>query len=332
MTRAAAALLVAALLWGCGGDGDDPLDREWRLLLEDLDGAVLSVWGTGPDDVFAVGGTLEEGGGRALVLWYDGQAWWRMPVDAPTLWWVHGFAHDDVWAVGDRGTILHFDGEAWTTVDTGHDYTLWGVWGATPAELWTVGGEIASERPGVLRRYADGAWTDVEGVGLPGELLFKVWGASAAEAFIVGDGGALLAYNGAAWTRLDAGTGERLLTVRGRGADDVYAVGGVLGPVMLHRDAGGWAAVDVGIEQGLMGVWTAPDEPVVAVGFRGVIVMGDGATWREQAPATYQCLHAVWGDGAGVYLAGGGDLISSTASRGVIVATGDIAGGPVNDW
>jgi hypothetical protein len=80
-------------------------------------------------------GTLAEDGGEELILWHDGSAWWRMQTDAPTLWWVHGFSHDNVWAVGEKGTILHFDGSDWETVQTGGDYTLWGIWGATPNKL-----------------------------------------------------------------------------------------------------------------------------------------------------------------------------------------------------
>ena len=105
----------------------------WQSTADLTDGAILSFWGDSADDVFAVGGSMLEGGGDGIILRHQGDAWTRMTVDAPTLWWVHRFSATDVWAVGELGTVLHYDGNDWTTVQTGMDYTLWGTWGASPS-------------------------------------------------------------------------------------------------------------------------------------------------------------------------------------------------------
>lgn len=83
------AIALACAACSSSGSGtevpdDGPLPA-WRVVLEDLDGAVLAFWGTTFDSLFAVGGTLGCDGGRALVLFHDGATWWDMPVDAPTL-------------------------------------------------------------------------------------------------------------------------------------------------------------------------------------------------------------------------------------------------------
>ncbi len=139
---------VVALV-GCSDGAPDP-QLEWVQAVDMTDGAILSFWGDRADGVFAAGGSMLAGGGDGIVLRHDGEAWSREPITAPTLWWVHGFGLDDVWAVGELGTILHFDGADWTTVETGGDYTLWGVWGASPQELWAVGGTIGSESQSII--------------------------------------------------------------------------------------------------------------------------------------------------------------------------------------
>lgn len=71
-------------------------------------------------------------------------------VDAPTqrdLRGVFGFANDDIWAVGEQGTILHWDGESWTSVATPLDDMpdrplLMSVWGSSPNDVWFSGSGV----------------------------------------------------------------------------------------------------------------------------------------------------------------------------------------------
>jgi hypothetical protein len=320
------ALASLLVLTACPGDDDpDPPDFEWSTAADLDDGAILSFWGNSADDVFAVGGSMLEGGGSSIVLRHQPGAWERMTVTAPTLWWVHGFSSTDVWAVGELGTIMHFDGNDWTTEQTGDDYTLWGVWGPSPSEMWAVGGTLGGGVPSTLLHYDGSTWSEVPDIGLDGELLFKVWGPSANDVYIVGNRGALLHYDGNDWTRLDSGTDLQLLTLRGRAADDIYAVGGISSALMLHYDGTDWVETDTTIAAALMGVWTAPGAPVAISGFGGAVAISDAAGFHRQETPTYDDLHAVWGDGNGNFLAGGGNLLTIGARKGVVIAAGDIA-------
>jgi len=66
------------------------------------------VWGSGPEDVFAVGA-------EGTILRYDGARWYGMStptrVELRAVW---GTGPTDVYAVGETGTILRFDGARWT--------------------------------------------------------------------------------------------------------------------------------------------------------------------------------------------------------------------------
>ena len=55
-------------------DSDAPVNVEpsWQEVFSDLDGALLSIWGTGPDNVWTTGSDPGDGLGP-YVLHYDGQ-------------------------------------------------------------------------------------------------------------------------------------------------------------------------------------------------------------------------------------------------------------------
>ena len=110
------------------------------MVFEDLDGALMSVWASAPDEVWAVGADDGEG---SLVLRYDGQAWTRLATGTSgDLWWVFGFEGGPVFAGGDGGQILRYDGasETFESMTTPGAGTVYGIWGASPTEMWAVGG------------------------------------------------------------------------------------------------------------------------------------------------------------------------------------------------
>ena len=327
MTRALV-ISLAILVGACGSSDDDAM--EFEVVVDDLPGAVLSFWGPSSSSLYAVGGDLGDPG-EELILWYDGATWYRMQADAPTLWWVHGFSRDDVWAVGENGTAIHYDGSAWTTERSGADYTLWGIWGAASDDLWAVGGSVTHTVPSVLLHYDGTTWTETAEVARDNDMYFKIWGSSASDIWAVSEKGLTIHYDGATWTEVDSGTNQRLITVTGRGPDDVYAVGGVTESVLLHYEGSSWRRVDLELSTGLMGVWAGPDEQLYVTGFNGLMGLGDGDQLQALPYVTNDCLHATWGDGLGVILGGGGNLLSTTGGNGVIVGTGGIAGGPIVD-
>lgn len=91
------------------------------------------MWGSGPDDVFAVGsgGTTPS----ATILHFNGRSWSFVEVDADSsLASVWGSSSNDVFAVGSKGMILHSDGSSWSAMESGTTRDLTGVLGA--ARCW----------------------------------------------------------------------------------------------------------------------------------------------------------------------------------------------------
>src|SRR5262245_53048317 len=50
-------------------------------------------------------------------------------------------AADDIWAVGKSGTVLHWNGQAWSGVVGLVDADLHAVWASGPEDVWIVGGK-----------------------------------------------------------------------------------------------------------------------------------------------------------------------------------------------
>lgn len=328
-------------LVGVHGCEDDPtptpsgIDLEWVTEHDTYPaGSLLSIWSSGPDEVWMVGGQPD----ASLALSWDGSAWTRHdPGVGHQLWWVHGFEGGPVYVVGDRGVAARYQDGAWEPLDTGlSGTTLYGIWGAAPDDLWAVGGPSArapaDEREGDVVLHFDGqSWQRqtiqalLDKPDSAGKNIFKVWGTSADHAVIVGDSGLVLVWDGSTWERQDSGAaGETLFTVWGRGPDDVYAVGGLGAPVMIHWDGAAWNRIELPAEapQVIQGVWTAPGQPVYVAGWYGFTARYDAdGTWQVGDSETPNAYHAISSDGEGLWAVGGNIYALIAEYDGLVAST-----------
>lgn len=312
-------LAMAALLALAGCEAGAPAEQKpavatqgkWTVARAEGQGALASVWGSGPSDVWAAGGRS----GHGLILHSDGKTWSEVPTAIPGfVWWIYGSGAHDVYAVGEAGLIWHYDGATWSSVPSGTTRTLYGLWAAGPDDVWAVGGNPEG-LPGdavLLRGNAQG----FKPVAVPSSLLpsalFKIYGSPAGGVVAVGVGGTILHFDGT-WHRDQVPTESALVSLWSGGGLQLYAVGGDATGVLLHYDGASWhnvAGVQAGLQ--LFGVFKAPGQPVYAVGAGPRIVEMDADSSPREAelpdlgPATV--LHSVWGDGQGKVYAAGGTL------------------------
>lgn len=234
---------------------------------------------------------------------------------------VFGTSARDVWAVGDRGTAVHFDGTTWSPVDTGTTARLTDVWGAEENEYWAVGDG------GTMLRWTGAAWTSVPS-GTTSDIK-AVWGSGANDVWAVADETAHH-WDGSAWSTHDIG--ERFIDVWGSGANDVWFlsmsrplrhwdgsawsdagwIGGYQRAIwgssaddvwlvqrdgVHHRNGGVWSDADPTHREMFGGgnnVWGSGPSDVWVVGFAGKTRHFDGMTWTERA-STQSTLWGVWG-------------------------------------
>lgn len=195
----------------------------WRTLHDVWGSSAASVWGVGDR------GELVRWDGTAWTLHrFDGTAVTPKPLgdfNTPALSYslrgVWGSGAGNVFAVGDSGVVLRYNGTSWARMTTGTTAQLTDVWGSGASDVY------ATTATGRLVRFNGTSWSFVAGVQAPG-ALWSVWGTSATNIYAVGDGGILFRYNGSSWQRIRLPTRAALYAVSGTGASNVY-VGGAEG-------------------------------------------------------------------------------------------------------
>jgi hypothetical protein len=147
---------------------------------------------------------------------------------------------DRVYAVGDGGRILRYDGTSWGTMSSGTTSNLYGVWGTAYDDVYAVGAG------GTIIHFNGTSWSPMTS-GISQDLN-GVWGSGASDVFAVGDGGNILHRNGTTWDDMTSNTGRDLFGVWGASSTDVYAVGVKTSKTstIMHWDGSVWAAVGGG--------------------------------------------------------------------------------------
>lgn len=225
---------IAGDFYLAGADGLilqlDPATKAFTRHTTPGDAQLFGIWGTAANALWAVGAN-EAGHG---VIWrFEGAEW--TPVDLSGLASpdpigplnkVWGRAANDVYAVGEGGTVLHFDGVAWSVLDSGVSRFLFTVHGGGPV-LALVGGFFLD---GVLlERQQDGSFRSRRPSGAP--QLNGVFVPPSGDAVAVGNGLSVAVRSSSGWALVDEGDDQALRDFHAVwiDADDgIWAVGGDL--------------------------------------------------------------------------------------------------------
>lgn len=190
----------------------------------------------------------------ARVCSDDGWCWQGAGLHNASLYAVAGHSVD-LWAVGELGLALHFDGERWAAAWAPEQHTLRGL-SVLGREVWAVGDEAT------VLRYVNDAWQAEAVAGLASDASLRgVWAGPSGDVWIVGAGGVLFERIGGVWASVEAAEGVALEAVWASG-DDVWAVGDA--GTVLRRGPGGWARIDAGTHQDLSSVHGRAGEVWVA--------------------------------------------------------------------
>ena len=127
----------------------------WSPAASPTDSYLKALWAAAPNAVFA-------GGADGTIVFYDGSTWSVMTTGKlgiiEGLW---GSSADDVYAAGeDKGSVLHYDGTAWTPWTTIPD-------AAGPDGIWGVPGKavFVTDWQGGLFRHNGSQWETLRATG-----------------------------------------------------------------------------------------------------------------------------------------------------------------------
>jgi hypothetical protein len=173
-----------------------------------------------------------------------------------------GSSPTDMWAVGDQGTVLHYDGERTSSIPSQTTANLTDVWGTGPSDVWAVGAG------GTVLHYDGRVFTPVPS-GTSADLL-AVFTAAPDDVWL--------------------GAGGGVLQHRVSGQFQPATVPGIAG--MAVRDLHGLASNDVWLAGGTLGVFDPSTE-------RGFVSHFDGTAWSPALtltvpPSDSQSLARIW--------------------------------------
>lgn len=162
---------------------------EWVAESTPTEQDLWGVWGANQNDIWAVGGNgRDEDAATVLRLQPDGT--WKkslLPVmerpNVRAFFKVWGTGADDVYIVGQRGAVLHWNGSELDELLVGTSQDLISLWGTGPDNIVIVGGRSN----GVVARFDGTEWTTQTLAPAPG--LNGVWMQEPGVAWVAGNAG-----------------------------------------------------------------------------------------------------------------------------------------------
>jgi hypothetical protein len=292
--------------------------------------AIASLWGTNPNNVYAVGG-----GGQ--ILHWDGNQLTKMTSGTSKLLRdVWGSGPNDIFAVGDEGRILHYEGTNWKLMKSGTTKTLNGVWGTGPNNVYAVGDN------GIMIHYDGNSWNEIDSGTI--QYLKEVFGFSANNIYATGSLGEVVHYDGSGWSSIhdhkilgqpptEDGSYfsyNYFMSIWGNNPSNLYFAGyqsmgkfgGILkydGTTWEHEEdnlianiyaetSGDWCGVPGELGCKLYGIHGSSSNDIYAVGYGGVILHYDGNSWSGDLDTSdlYKFYQDVLTFGDEVFIVGSG--------------------------
>ena len=276
--------------WAAGNNGTllQLTTNTWSTEATNSTQTLNGVWG-GDNVVYAVGANTE-------VLRRTAGLWTRVTVPSTELLYsVHGNSAADVVIVGTNGTLLRWNGMAWSVLGVG----------GLSGHVYQVSGSAANGG----RRYlvGDGGVAQLDGitaalVSTPyAPQLFGISVDATGTAWASGERGAVLRsadLGGAAWTTNNLA--PDLLDVWTTASDNAYAVGEF--GFVYRWNGSNWTTVAVPTQATLTSVWATSTGEGFIGGEAGTMLRLIGSAWVQMAFPSVSTVSALWGTtGANVY-------------------------------
>jgi hypothetical protein len=171
---------------------------------------------------------------------------------------------NDVFAVGENGTILRRINGAWTVMSSGVTNTLHAVWAASSTDVWAAGSGPGGSG-GIVLRYNGTAWSRFAPCQRSAHID-AMWGSSATDVWFIGAGD-VSHWDGTA-CKVVKSFGGILGAVSGTGPRDVWVAGESMS--LTHFNGTSWQSINPAAPTADPKSWST----VLAIGPSNVWVTG----------------------------------------------------------
>ena len=253
--------------------------------------------------------------GNATNFHFDGTSWtpFLLPGRVGAGNRIAVVSENNVWMVGNYGTVARFDGKSWTAQKLDRvDYDLKYL-AAQGDKAWIAGSR------GTLHHFDGRTWTAISIPGLADSHLSDLFVGSPSDIHVVAcrkydEVPTIARFNGTSWTLARVGKPGCFLQVRGSGPDNIWAVGfekkrsGEVGQA-AHFDGTRWVEAPLPSDAPLAAVAVVNRSLAWAVGGRGTILRWDGRAWQNSDSGVRFELTAVFAGSDGSALAAGMQIL-----------------------
>jgi hypothetical protein len=284
-------------------------------------------------------------GSQGTLLNYSGSTFALSPQAGVPIYGIWATDTNDIYA-SSVGTILHYNGSAWTSAYAGANDTYNAISGASDNEIFTVGSLGDASIFTTLWsnvNFGTGSINDVwvvnanlvYGVGNGGQVgyyngssylaltpasssanLTAVWADKATNVYTVATNGSIAHLtSGSSFTAMSSGTGTQLNAIHGLSGVDVWAAGN--SGTVLQSLAGTtkWTLGNAGTTSNLHGIWDAGSGDVYAIGDAGTIQHYNGTEWLNMPSGVTSALRAVHGTSETHIIVGGDNGVVLLGTR-----------------
>ncbi len=272
--------------------------QEYEIRSSTINYGLNAVWADGVNTAVAVG----FGGGIAIRkdgVWEDHYNGSIAYFDLNDIW---GTDSKNIFVVGDAGKIIYFDGNSWTSMESGFEGHYNGVWGSSTSNVFAVGSD------GQISHYNGLNWT-LSSTGV--DSWNAVWGSGINDVFAVSDNGNILHYDGNNWEEMNHPFRyDTLIDVWGTSSTNVFVLT-MFGKV-LHYDGKTWSNISSGEGfQYLRSIHGDSPSNVLVLEQSGVIHKYNGKSWEKlDSGVTYQVMDIFVDPAGGTYIVGmGGEIL-----------------------
>ena len=238
-------------------------------------------------------------GDNGTILHYDGSSWSSMTSGTTeNLNAIHGVSGSSILAAGDNGTILHYDGSSWTSMTSGTTENLLSVFYLSSYYACAVG------ENGTVTAYRNSTWTP-ETSGTT-ERLRAVW--RDGTVYAAGDNGTIIQNWGQGWYSMESGTQKDLYSFRQTESGNLHVVGE--NGTMLEYASHNWVPVESDASWDYSAIWGIsdyPDNKYFIAGFNAPVMQYDEEDWNLTAASGGINIKSLWGISENDVIAAGSD-------------------------
>ena len=229
-------------------------------------------------------------GQDGVIVYFNGSFWYKMQSNSDeNLWSIWGNSKNNIFTVGSKGAILHYNGHEWSKMESGTNMHLFDVWGSSDDNVIAVGADS-------ILQYNGEKWSKID-INTYDTTFFGVWGLDENNIYAVGDSGGIFHYNGSQWIKMETNLFPQLWSVWGYDEKNVFAVGGAWGQegTILHFNGTDWERMTSGVFTHFWCIWGTDSDNIYAVADSGIILNYDGQSWKQINSDTSNRLRSIWG-------------------------------------